>query len=293
MASPSCMQQRFINPNTLTQQQQHQLQQIQEQHSNNDYSQFIKRQQQQQQQHSRRFSYTSMLSDADPCYMATNSSPSNDSEEYVQQDTPPSSSVSPVSVTSFIDPIYVDIQTKGTMYHPMMMDRQQQQQQHQQQHHHHQQQQQIHYYDPHQKNFSSSQNNNNNAIFHRNSMMHFPSSMNNNIAMNKNISRPVTPVSPPLILKDNYPSPNNVISSPTATNPATSASSASAAAAAANNKIKKTPRSRGRRVSNIPGCNSRMFTCKVDACGKVFKRSEHLKRHIRSIHTLEKRKVFF
>ncbi|KAI8876878.1 hypothetical protein K501DRAFT_137352, partial [Backusella circina FSU 941] len=51
---------------------------------------------------------------------------------------------------------------------------------------------------------------------------------------------------------------------------------------------KKTPRSRGRRVSNIPGCEARMFTCKADGCGKVFKRSEHLKRHIRSIHTLEK-----
>ncbi|KAI7870246.1 hypothetical protein BDF14DRAFT_1682312, partial [Spinellus fusiger] len=33
---------------------------------------------------------------------------------------------------------------------------------------------------------------------------------------------------------------------------------------------------------------TRMFTCKVDGCGKVFKRSEHLKRHIRSIHTHEK-----
>jgi hypothetical protein len=55
---------------------------------------------------------------------------------------------------------------------------------------------------------------------------------------------------------------------------------------------KKTPRSRGRRVSNVPGCEARMFTCKADNCGKVFKRSEHLKRHIRSIHTLEKRKFF-
>ncbi|KAI8997071.1 hypothetical protein BDB01DRAFT_711830, partial [Pilobolus umbonatus] len=47
-------------------------------------------------------------------------------------------------------------------------------------------------------------------------------------------------------------------------------------------------RSRGRRVSNVAGCGSRSFTCKADGCGKVFKRSEHLKRHIRSIHTLEK-----
>ncbi|KAI8097077.1 uncharacterized protein BX664DRAFT_240052, partial [Halteromyces radiatus] len=55
-----------------------------------------------------------------------------------------------------------------------------------------------------------------------------------------------------------------------------------------NNNAKKTPRSRGRRVSNIPSNGARMFICKADGCGKVFKRSEHLKRHIRSIHTLEK-----
>lgn len=50
------------------------------------------------------------------------------------------------------------------------------------------------------------------------------------------------------------------------------------------------PRSRGRRVSNVPTHGVRMFTCEIEGCGKVFKRSEHLKRHIRSIHTLEKRK---
>ncbi|KAF9429640.1 zf-C2H2 Zinc finger, C2H2 type, partial [Entomortierella beljakovae] len=53
---------------------------------------------------------------------------------------------------------------------------------------------------------------------------------------------------------------------------------------------KPTPkRSRGRRVSNHPdtsGC--KVFTCRVEDCGKIFKRSEHLKRHVRSIHTLEK-----
>ncbi|KAF9977167.1 hypothetical protein BGZ73_006838 [Actinomortierella ambigua] len=58
----------------------------------------------------------------------------------------------------------------------------------------------------------------------------------------------------------------------------------------ATNIIKPTPkRSRGRRVSSNPdtlGC--KVFTCRFDDCGKVFKRSEHLKRHVRSIHTLEK-----
>lgn len=49
-------------------------------------------------------------------------------------------------------------------------------------------------------------------------------------------------------------------------------------------------RTRGRRVSNIPNHGIRMFACKIEGCGKVFKRSEHLKRHIRSIHTMEKRK---
>ncbi|GAA5805148.1 hypothetical protein HPULCUR_010661 [Helicostylum pulchrum] len=51
------------------------------------------------------------------------------------------------------------------------------------------------------------------------------------------------------------------------------------------------PRTRGRRVSNIPNHGIRMFGCKTEGCGKVFKRSEHLKRHIRSIHTMEKRKI--
>ncbi|KAG1446820.1 hypothetical protein G6F56_009455 [Rhizopus delemar] len=47
-------------------------------------------------------------------------------------------------------------------------------------------------------------------------------------------------------------------------------------------------RSRGRRVSNLPSSGARIFHCRTEGCGKVFKRSEHLKRHIRSIHTLEK-----
>jgi uncharacterized Zn-finger protein len=55
----------------------------------------------------------------------------------------------------------------------------------------------------------------------------------------------------------------------------------------------KPTRSRGRRVSNSPSiAGQKVFTCKHDDCGKVFKRSEHLKRHVRSIHTLEKRKCY-
>lgn len=56
--------------------------------------------------------------------------------------------------------------------------------------------------------------------------------------------------------------------------------------------VRPTPkRSRGRRVSCNPdnsGC--KVFTCRFEDCGKIFKRSEHLKRHVRSIHTMEKRK---
>ena len=38
------------------------------------------------------------------------------------------------------------------------------------------------------------------------------------------------------------------------------------------------------------GKPKKIFLCKVPECGKCFKRSEHLKRHVRSIHTNEKRK---
>jgi hypothetical protein len=37
----------------------------------------------------------------------------------------------------------------------------------------------------------------------------------------------------------------------------------------------------------------RTYTCRVQGCGKCFARGEHLKRHVRSIHTYEKRMVFF
>ncbi|KAK2462854.1 hypothetical protein APHAL10511_005052 [Amanita phalloides] len=65
-----------------------------------------------------------------------------------------------------------------------------------------------------------------------------------------------------------------------------------------------TKKSRGRRVPTVSsledlattvgkkkgpsGKNSRMYLCEVDGCGKCFARGEHLKRHVRSIHTYEK-----
>ncbi|KDQ62937.1 hypothetical protein JAAARDRAFT_75549 [Jaapia argillacea MUCL 33604] len=57
-----------------------------------------------------------------------------------------------------------------------------------------------------------------------------------------------------------------------------------------------TKRSRGRRVPTDVAVvvekegddKSRMYVCKVKDCGKCFHRGEHLKRHIRSIHTHEK-----
>ncbi|KAE8215440.1 hypothetical protein CF327_g1299 [Tilletia walkeri] len=55
-----------------------------------------------------------------------------------------------------------------------------------------------------------------------------------------------------------------------------------------------TKRSRGRRVPNDPlemqnlGKGGKVWTCLVPECGKCFRRSEHLKRHIRSIHTEER-----
>ncbi|CAG8573777.1 1722_t:CDS:1 [Ambispora leptoticha] len=56
--------------------------------------------------------------------------------------------------------------------------------------------------------------------------------------------------------------------------------------------IAKPPtKSRGRRMSNKPTKpGTKCFECTYTGCGRVFKRSEHLKRHVRSIHTLERRK---
>jgi hypothetical protein len=52
-------------------------------------------------------------------------------------------------------------------------------------------------------------------------------------------------------------------------------------------EITKTKR-RGSTVQD----HSKQFLCEIEGCGKVFRRSEHLKRHTRSIHTKEKRKLF-
>ncbi|KAF7329089.1 Transcriptional regulator MNL1 [Mycena kentingensis (nom. inval.)] len=58
-----------------------------------------------------------------------------------------------------------------------------------------------------------------------------------------------------------------------------------------------TKKSRGRRVPTDGSAGAgradgtdaaRMHVCKVEGCGKAFRRGEHLKRHIRSIHTHEK-----
>lgn len=62
-----------------------------------------------------------------------------------------------------------------------------------------------------------------------------------------------------------------------------------------------TKKSRGRRVPTaedaaaeseaVEGRKGRVYVCKVEECGKCFSRGEHLKRHIRSIHTHEKREL--
>ncbi|CCM02767.1 uncharacterized protein FIBRA_04875 [Fibroporia radiculosa] len=57
-----------------------------------------------------------------------------------------------------------------------------------------------------------------------------------------------------------------------------------------------TKKSRGRRVPTVPVIvsengvekNTRAYMCQVPHCGKCFARGEHLKRHVRSIHTNEK-----
>ncbi|KDQ26888.1 hypothetical protein PLEOSDRAFT_1089905 [Pleurotus ostreatus PC15] len=48
---------------------------------------------------------------------------------------------------------------------------------------------------------------------------------------------------------------------------------------------------RGRRAPTVvggPSLEERPFVCEVSECNKRFVRGEHLKRHVRSIHTLDK-----
>ena len=59
-----------------------------------------------------------------------------------------------------------------------------------------------------------------------------------------------------------------------------------------------TKKSRGRRVPTKESSRTttdqketRLYMCPVEGCGKCFHRGEHLKRHIRSIHTHEKREL--
>lgn len=49
----------------------------------------------------------------------------------------------------------------------------------------------------------------------------------------------------------------------------------------------------GRKRQGPAGKGARMYLCEVEGCGKCFARGEHLKRHVRSIHTYEKREWSF
>ena len=49
----------------------------------------------------------------------------------------------------------------------------------------------------------------------------------------------------------------------------------------------------GRKRQSSGGKTARMYMCEVKGCGKCFARGEHLKRHVRSIHTYEKREVLY
>ncbi|KAF9363078.1 hypothetical protein BGX34_004942 [Mortierella sp. NVP85] len=83
----------------------------------------------------------------------------------------------------------------------------------------------------------------------------------------------------------------NLIKTENESETSSSSSSSLSPTSSASVLVRPTPkRSRGRRVSSLPdatlGC--KVFTCPFADCGKIFKRSEHLKRHVRSIHTMEK-----
>ncbi|KAG0006790.1 hypothetical protein BGZ65_003623, partial [Modicella reniformis] len=66
-------------------------------------------------------------------------------------------------------------------------------------------------------------------------------------------------------------------------------SNASSSSSSSNSSVSSvSAKSRVRRASLNPDASTRVFTCHIDDCGKLFRRSEHLKRHVRSVHTLEK-----
>ncbi|KAI7816907.1 hypothetical protein BC939DRAFT_481630 [Gamsiella multidivaricata] len=65
-----------------------------------------------------------------------------------------------------------------------------------------------------------------------------------------------------------------------------STSSSSSASGSPPTNTSAKPRSR--RASLNPDALTKVFSCNVEDCGRLFKRSEHLKRHVRSVHTLEK-----
>ncbi|KAF6748383.1 hypothetical protein DFP72DRAFT_820235 [Ephemerocybe angulata] len=65
--------------------------------------------------------------------------------------------------------------------------------------------------------------------------------------------------------------------------------SAPAAAATTTATSARGRKTRGAAAAGASGAKgSRMYLCDVEGCGKCFARGEHLKRHVRSIHTNEK-----
>ncbi|KAI8600094.1 hypothetical protein EDD21DRAFT_307026 [Dissophora ornata] len=65
-------------------------------------------------------------------------------------------------------------------------------------------------------------------------------------------------------------------------------SNASSSSSSSGSSLSNAPAKARRRASLNPDSSSRVFTCSIEHCGKLFRRSEHLKRHFRSVHTLEK-----
>lgn len=84
-------------------------------------------------------------------------------------------------------------------------------------------------------------------------------------------------------------SPSSSSSKPTRRRTAKSKRSKTSSSTESNNKERNHT---GRRVSpeSPDDTEQRIFKCTEPTCGKLFKRSEHVKRHYRSIHSKEKRK---